>query len=192
MGISCPRRRTTGGAPTFRCRSEASCWSIERRISRRSMISVDLYLEQRLSVLHRCPVLRQDLPDRPADLGLELVHELHGLQNAKRLADADGVPHLDEGRRFRRWSAVKRPHHGGFHDMMLRPLVLRAFDPGPTGRDGMDFGCMNGARWRGGSRCGALAALHDPDGASPAPDLELVDVAFFDESDQRLELLGVH
>src|SRR5687768_11171090 len=145
MGISCPRRRTTGGAPTFRCRSEASCWSIERRISRRSMTSADLYLEQRLSVLDGAPVFRQDLPHRPADLGLELVHQLHGLQNAKRLADADGVPDIDEGRRLGRGSAVKRPHHGGFHDVMLRSLILRALDPGTTRRGGRGFGCMNGA-----------------------------------------------
>src|SRR5687768_2364717 len=177
MGISCPRRRTTGGAPTFRCRSEASCWSIERRISRRPMISVDLYLEQPLSVLHRCPVLRQDRPHRPADLGLEPVHELHGLQNAKRLADADGVPDPDEGRRFRRWSAVKRPHPGGFHDVMLRSLVLRAFDARPAGRDGMHFGCMNGAMCRCGCPSGVPAVLDDPDGPAPASDLELVDVA---------------
>src|SRR5687767_4681644 len=103
------------------------------------MMSVDLYLEQRLSVLYGPAVFRQDLPHRPADLGLELVHQLHGLQNAKRLADADGVTDLDEGRRFGRWGAVKRPYHGGFHDVVLRSLVLRAFHPGTAGRDGMDL-----------------------------------------------------
>ena len=37
--------------------------------------------EQGLAKLNRLAVIRKNLGDNPADLGLDLVHDLHGLNN---------------------------------------------------------------------------------------------------------------
>src|SRR5512145_446392 len=52
--------------------------------------------EQRLAVFHRLPVLRQDRLDDAVLVGLDLVHELHRLDDADGLAGLDGVADLDE------------------------------------------------------------------------------------------------
>src|SRR3990170_4181259 len=93
--------------------------------------------EQRLAVLHRLPVLDQDGLDDAGGVGLDLVHQLHGLDDAHRLAGLDALPDLDEGLRFRRRQAVEGAHHRRFEDV--------AFGHGLRGRG-------RGARWRSGER----------------------------------------
>src|SRR5580765_8946128 len=66
-----------------------------------------LELEQELAVLDRLGVLRDDPADDPLLLGLDLVHQLHRLQNAERLADRNGVTLLDERRRAGRRGPVE-------------------------------------------------------------------------------------
>src|SRR5436190_17522648 len=50
-----------------------------------------LEFEQRLAVLHRLGVRHEDPADHAGVLGLELVEELHRLEDAQRLADLDPV-----------------------------------------------------------------------------------------------------
>src|SRR5262245_33651216 len=54
--------------------------------------------EQGLAELHRLPVLRQGLDDPPGLVRLDLVHQLHRLDDAEHLALAHHRPHLHEGR----------------------------------------------------------------------------------------------
>ena len=53
--------------------------------------------EQALAVSHRLSILRQDLDDRTADISLDLVHQLHGLNDTKGLSPLDKITHLDVG-----------------------------------------------------------------------------------------------
>src|SRR6476620_5502173 len=52
--------------------------------------------EQALAVLHRLAVLDVDVRDLPVVLGVDLVHQLHRLDDAEHLALADRVADLDE------------------------------------------------------------------------------------------------
>ena len=70
-----------------------------------------LELEQELPVLHGRCVLDADRPHDGVCLGLDLVHELHRLENAERLPALDRVAHLDERRRARLGRAVERADH---------------------------------------------------------------------------------
>src|SRR6185312_10224186 len=45
--------------------------------------------EERIAVLDRLAVRRDDLDDRAGDLGLDLVHELHRLDDAEHRAGTD-------------------------------------------------------------------------------------------------------
>src|SRR5687767_4357301 len=58
--------------------------------------------EERLTELHRLPVLREDLGDLPGDVRLDLVHQLHRLDDAEHLALLHHGAHLDERRLVRR------------------------------------------------------------------------------------------
>src|SRR5919106_4976208 len=61
----------------------------DRIMQRRSGLGVDE--EQGLAVLHRLSALDQDSGDAPGHLGLDLVHELHRLDDAEDLALLDHV-----------------------------------------------------------------------------------------------------
>src|SRR2546430_13944698 len=63
--------------------------------------------EQRLAVLDVLAVARQDLDDLAVGLGLDLVHELHGLDDADHLTLAHRVPHLYERRSLGRRRAIE-------------------------------------------------------------------------------------
>src|ERR1044071_431843 len=57
-------------------------------------------LEQRLAVLDRRAVLDEDSHDRAGDVGLDLVHQLHRLDDAQHLALVDLVVDRDVVRRI--------------------------------------------------------------------------------------------
>src|SRR5678816_1764494 len=52
---------------------------------------------QRLAVFHGLSVLGQDRLDHAGTVGLDLVHQLHRLDNAKRIADLHAVADVDKG-----------------------------------------------------------------------------------------------
>src|SRR5881296_2298672 len=54
-------------------------------------------LEQRLPVLHRLPVRDQSLENLAVAVRLDLVHQLHRLDDAHHLPLLHPVPDLDEG-----------------------------------------------------------------------------------------------
>src|SRR6185369_9553237 len=56
--------------------------------------------EELLAELDRLAVLRVDRDDGPRDVGLDLVHQLHGLHDAERVALLDRVADVREGRRI--------------------------------------------------------------------------------------------
>src|SRR5438067_13691785 len=64
-----------------------------------------LELEQQLAVLDGLRVADVDPPHDRLDLRLHLIHQLHRLQDAERLAGGDGVAFLHERRRARRGRA---------------------------------------------------------------------------------------
>ena len=57
---------------------------------------IGLELEQELAVLDRLGVLGMDRADDAGGLGLELVEELHGLEDAEHLARDDRVADVHE------------------------------------------------------------------------------------------------
>src|SRR4051794_27451384 len=52
--------------------------------------------EQRLAVLHRLAVFHEDRLHHPGRVGFDLVHQLHRLDDADRLAFLDAVADFDE------------------------------------------------------------------------------------------------
>ena len=73
-----------------------------------------LELEEELAELNRLSVADVDLPDDALELGLDLVHQLHRLEDAQRLTGRDRIADLDERRRPRRGCSVERADHRAF------------------------------------------------------------------------------
>src|SRR5437868_6804282 len=73
--------------------------------------------EQRLSVLHWLSVIDQAFHHFAADIGLDLVHELHCFNNAKYLSCFNLVSWFYERRRAWRRGLVKRSHNGRLNNM---------------------------------------------------------------------------
>src|SRR5574338_787793 len=67
--------------------------------------------EQRLAVFDRLAVLDHDGLDHAADVGLDLVHQLHRFDDAQALARGDALTELDEGLGARRRGAVEGANH---------------------------------------------------------------------------------
>src|SRR3954447_14023690 len=101
---SSPFSRIVGGRPTLRSRSDAVRWTIceiaclklkvdwEGAAAFGSAIGIDS--EQDLAELHRLAVFHRDLPHRTGNLCLDLVHDLHRLDNAHRLPRRDPAADL--------------------------------------------------------------------------------------------------
>src|SRR5437588_6727254 len=70
-----------------------------------------LELEEQLAELDGLGVAHVDRAHDAGRIGLDLVHELHRLENAERLSGRDGVALLHEGRRARLRRAVEDPDH---------------------------------------------------------------------------------
>src|SRR6185436_14721335 len=136
--------------------------------------------EEGLAVLDRLPVLDQDRLDDAGGVGVDLVHQLHRLDDADDVALLHRMADFDERLRVRRGGAVEGAHHGRLDDM--------AFD-GCGGFAGRRGGCLRGGvRPRGcGSRVRSghhhargrdYAAFDDLDLLLALGDLELGDAGF--------------
>src|SRR5207253_10755086 len=84
--------------------------------------------EKRLSNLDRLGVLHAHLAHQPGDFGLDLVHDLHGFDDAHDLAGGYAAPHLHIGTRPRLGRGIEGPHHRGLDVDELR---LRRGGPPP-------------------------------------------------------------
>src|SRR5215475_14181208 len=95
--------------------------AISPRLAMRIFLNISdrLDAEQRLPELHRLPVLDQDLGDLPRLVGLDLVHQLHRLNDAEDLALLHHRAHLDEGRLIRRGRAVEGADEGRVDQVAL-------------------------------------------------------------------------
>src|SRR5262245_21324234 len=98
LPVASSRRRSTPSA-SFPTRawpsSSRSCWTCSSSAGRSPPTDRDsdrraarerLEFEEELPELHGCRVLDVNGAHDPLDLGLDLVHELHGFQDAERLA----------------------------------------------------------------------------------------------------------
>src|SRR5262245_27840951 len=84
--------------------------AISPRFAMRTFLNTDLLgqPEEVLTVFDVLAVLHQDLFDLSFELGLDLVHQLHRLDDADHLALAHGLAGLDERRRLGRRRAIER------------------------------------------------------------------------------------
>src|SRR6476620_3213286 len=71
-----------------------------------------------LAELHRLSILRQDLGNDARALGLDLVHHLHGLDDADHGVRSDLLACADVGRSIRRRRRVERAHHRRLYFLM--------------------------------------------------------------------------
>src|SRR5678815_311413 len=77
-----------------------------------NIASGGLDAKERLAELHRLAVLHQDLGDLPRLVRLDLVHQLHRLDDAEDLALLHHRAHLDEGRLVGRRRPVEGADEG--------------------------------------------------------------------------------
>src|SRR2546430_1311856 len=117
-----------------------------------------IHPEKDLAELHRLRVLRGDLSNHACDLGFDLVHDLHGLDDADHLPHIHPAAHFDVGLRGGLGRLVERPHHRGLDLEQLR-----------SGRGCRRLGSPRSAR--GAGRC--CSGLCDNDMA-PRPHSERV------------------
>src|SRR5690606_20460474 len=75
--------------------------------------------EQGLAVLDRLAVLDQDGLDHAAGVGLDLVHQLHRLDDAQALAAGDLLAELDQRLRARCAGAVEGADHRRLDDVAV-------------------------------------------------------------------------
>src|SRR3954468_18365949 len=119
---SSPFTRTVGGRPTLSSRSDALRWTIWPMLflklndgagaAAAGVSAIGIDPEEDLTVLHRLGIVHTDLPDDAGNLGLDLVHDLHRLDDADRLSRAHPGPHLGVRFRPRLGRLVERPYHG--------------------------------------------------------------------------------
>src|SRR6185503_9681047 len=129
-GCRSPFRRTVGGRPTLRCRSDAlrctSCCRTALKLNAPAgasvacpavavVLAIGIDPEKDLPVFDGLRVLGEDLLHHARVLRLDLVHDLHCFDDAQRLSLLDAVADADVrlGAWFRR--AVVRPDHWRLH-----------------------------------------------------------------------------
>src|SRR6185437_14540332 len=138
--------------------------------------------EQRLIELDRLAVLDQNSLDPAGPLGLDLVHHLHGLDDAQDLSDLDFIAHLHEGLGAGGRRGVVSADHGRGDDVLAsaRTEHLAVLPRGGRGRRGGDIG-------------GLLRRQHAGDAQRLLPllDLDLSDARFLEQLDHFLDFAYV-
>src|SRR6266498_54785 len=124
---SSPFTRTVGGRPTLSSRSDAFRCTIWAMVCLKLNVetaelaagagleggdsAIGIHSEEDLAELHRLRVVHHDLAHDAGDLGLDLVHDLHCLDDAHRLPRRHAGPDLDIGLGARLGGLVERSHH---------------------------------------------------------------------------------
>src|SRR5512138_3672530 len=87
--------------------------AISPRLAMTTFSSMELLFddEERLAELDRVAVLHQDRGDASCLVRFDLVHHLHGFDDAQRVADVDLAADVDECLRTGRRRAVERADH---------------------------------------------------------------------------------
>src|SRR5881397_2578540 len=171
---SSPFTRIVAGRPTLSNRSDALRWTIwvmaclKLNVAPLGASGMRIHAEEGLSELDRLSVFHADFAHQPRDFGLDLVHDLHRLDDADDLPGGDPTPRLDIGRRPRLGCRVERPDHRGLdlHELRLSRDTRRG--------DG-GLGAGSGRGYRSGlrhdhvlpPRVGPVARLRDPDRRPP-------------------------
>src|SRR5689334_9205806 len=119
--LSSPFTRTVGGRPTLSSRSDALRCTIWAMVCLKLKVdagdagavacpasAIGIHPEEDLAELHRLRVVHQDLAHDAGDLGLDLVHDLHRLDDAHRLPRRDPGAGLHVGIRPRLGRLVER------------------------------------------------------------------------------------
>src|SRR5437867_3340144 len=142
-------------------------------------------LEQRLPVLHRLAVRHERLEDLAVAIRLDLVHQLHRLDDAQHLALLHALRDLDEGAGAWPGGAVEGAHDRRFHQVYIGRLHGRGTGGGSVQR-----------LWRRGCRrrrengcCGPCLTV--PDGG-PFHQLDLETLALQLELDEARGLDVFH
>ncbi len=120
-----------------------------------------------------------DRTDDALDVGLDLVHELHRLEDAKRLAGADRLSFLDERRRARLRRPVERPDHRRIdaHDAVRRC-------------DRIELGILHRRERRLVPRNRRLLGSAYGDAHARLFDRDLADARLLDDADELSDPLG--
>src|SRR6267378_5185278 len=114
-----PFTRMVAGRPTLSSKSEplrcTMCVIACLKLNAGRLLCVAspmrIHPEKDLAELHRLRVLRGDFPNHARDLGLDLVHDLHRLDDAYHLPHIHPAAHLYVGLRRRLGRLIERPHH---------------------------------------------------------------------------------
>src|SRR5471032_54756 len=107
---SCNARITrTAISPRLATRTRLNISGPLNRVERSAVDGLEL--EEQLTVLDRVRVADVDLVHETHHLGLDLVHQLHRLEDAERLPRCDGVALLDERCRAGCGRAVEGADH---------------------------------------------------------------------------------
>src|SRR5574337_1448574 len=156
------------------------------------LLVLSLNDEERLAVFDRLAVLAEDLRDRAGLVSLDLVEDLHRLDDAERVALLHHAADLDE----RLCAGAGRQIEGADH-RRLHQMAGRHFGHGGRHRDGGRDHRRRGRSACGRHRCRNLldhhaASLDDPNLALGLGDFELGYVRFRHQVDQGLEFAQIH
>src|SRR3954453_21276938 len=88
--------------------------------------AIRIYPEKDLTELDGLTVLHVDLADDARDLGFDLVHDFHRLDDADSLPGRYPVSHLDVGLGARLRSLIKGPDHRGANFLQVCSRGQRA------------------------------------------------------------------
>src|SRR5262249_2244912 len=105
--------------------------------------------KQWLAVFDGLAVLHEDANDFAASVGFNLVHQLHGFDDAESLAGIHDLAELYKGLGAGAWRLIVSAHDRGFHDVQVlrrSPYLCR------SGSWGRSFGhcrsrCICGRDW---------------------------------------------